>query len=748
MESQVIVGTTLVETVSDSRAAGEILEKIEETTGNRPDKLVADAGYGNVHTLKACEKADVIPVVATAREGKKAEGEESVPVLTGYVVEEATLSCYPTQVFEASTSCGGAHCSSYFCKHPKMITLHPGSDHKGAFVRREPDDAKVSRPVRQGAGLGNGPRLPTEARILSMIHCQPERREMKSHYSGTLINLLPKTSQERDELFNKAKYLKSLQLEDVLINDLEMILTGAFSPLDRFMGQNDYESVLNTMRLSRGLLFPIPIVLHVKKEFIRELKTDEEIVLRDQCNIPIAIMNVEEIFERNQEKEAKSVLGTTDLKHPFVPKIFLWEKYCISGRIQGIQLPTHYDFPQYRLTPQEVNQKLRNMSYENVVGFQTRNPIHKAHEELTKRAMKLVKGALILSPAVGPTKDDDINVYVRMRTYIAMYEKYYDKTRTMLVFLPLAMRMAGPREALWHSIIRKNYGCSHFIVGRAHADPGNDSYGKPFYGPYEAQDICAKYQGEVGINMLFFEELVYSPDINDYVELSKAKNEGLTFRTLSGTQARVDYLFKGKKLPSWFTRKEVGHYLIKSYPPKSRKGFCVWLTGLPSSGKSTIANILSIMLRARSKTVSILDGDVVRTNLSEGLGFSKEDRIKNVSRVGFVANEVIKHNGICIVALVSPYRIAREQVRSSMPEGSFIEVFVDAPIEVCMMRDSKGFYNKAKEGIIKNFTGISDPFESPLAPEIYLNTETFSSEECANQILDFLKKENFIEEDI
>jgi sulfate adenylyltransferase len=569
--------------------------------------------------------------------------------------------------------------------------------------------------------------------------------ELNTPYGGTLINLLPNISQERADLFDKTKYLRSIQLEDIFLCDLEMLLMGAFSPLDRFMGKRDYESVLNTMRLSTGILFPIPIIFPVKQEFAQGLKPDEEIVLRDQYNIPIAIMNVEEIFERNPDQEAKSILGTTDIKHPFLPKIFLSGRYCLSGKLNGIQLPYHYDFPQYRLTPQKINQKLIKMSFDYVVGFQTRNPIHRAHEELTKRAMKQINGALILSPAVGPTKDDDIDVYARMRTYIAIYEKYYDKIRALLIFLPLAMRLAGPREALWHSIIRKNLGCSHFIVGRAHADPGNDSHGKPFYGPYEAQDICAKYQDEIGIKMLFFEELVYSPDINDYLEISKAKNDGLTFRTLSGTQAREDYLFKGKKLPSWFTRKEVAHYLLEAYPPKSKKGFCVWLTGLPSSGKSTIANILSNMLRSRSKTVSLLDGDVVRTNLSEGLGFSKEDRVKNISRVGFVANEIIRHNGVCIVALVSPYRIAREQVRRSMPEGSFIEVFVDAPIEVCQLRDTKGFYKKAKEGIIKNFTGFDDPFESPSAPEIHLESHIFSPEECTNEIMEFLRRKGFLE---
>nr|2GKS_A Chain A, Bifunctional SAT/APS kinase [Aquifex aeolicus]2GKS_B Chain B, Bifunctional SAT/APS kinase [Aquifex aeolicus] len=544
----------------------------------------------------------------------------------------------------------------------------------------------------------------------------------------------------------KIKYLKSIQISQRSVLDLELLAVGAFTPLDRFMGEEDYRNVVESMRLKSGTLFPIPITLPMEKEIAKDLKEGEWIVLRDPKNVPLAIMRVEEVYKWNLEYEAKNVLGTTDPRHPLVAEMHTWGEYYISGELKVIQLPKYYDFPEYRKTPKQVREEIKSLGLDKIVAFQTRNPMHRVHEELTKRAMEKVGGGLLLHPVVGLTKPGDVDVYTRMRIYKVLYEKYYDKKKTILAFLPLAMRMAGPREALWHGIIRRNYGATHFIVGRDHASPGKDSKGKPFYDPYEAQELFKKYEDEIGIKMVPFEELVYVPELDQYVEINEAKKRNLKYINISGTEIRENFLKQGRKLPEWFTRPEVAEILAETYVPKHKQGFCVWLTGLPCAGKSTIAEILATMLQARGRKVTLLDGDVVRTHLSRGLGFSKEDRITNILRVGFVASEIVKHNGVVICALVSPYRSARNQVRNMMEEGKFIEVFVDAPVEVCEERDVKGLYKKAKEGLIKGFTGVDDPYEPPVAPEVRVDTTKLTPEESALKILEFLKKEGFIKD--
>ena len=559
----------------------------------------------------------------------------------------------------------------------------------------------------------------------------------------SLVNLIV-GEEEKREILEKIKFLKSLQLSPRFVCDLEMLAVGGFTPLDRFMGEEDYKCVVKEMRLKDGTLFPMPVTLPVDREFVKELKEGEEIVLRDPKNIPLAVMSVEEVYKWDLDYEAKNVLKTTDPRHPLVAEMHTWGEYYISGEVKVLQLPKHYDFPEYRKTPEQVREELSKLGYERVVAFQTRNPMHRVHEEITKRAREKVGGALLIHPVVGLTKSGDVDTFTRMRIYKTLYEKYYDKNSTVLAFLPLAMRMAGPREALWHGIIRKNYGATHFIVGRDHAGPGRDSKGKPFYQPYEAQELFSQYEEEIGVKMVPFEELVYVPEIGNYVEKSEAEKRGYEYVFISGTEIRDNYLRNGKKLPEWFTRSEIAEILLETYVPKHKQGFCIWLTGLPCSGKSTIAEILSVMLQARGRKVTLLDGDVVRTHLSKGLGFSKEDRVTNILRVGFVASEIVKHNGVVICALVSPYRSARNQVRSMMEEGKFIEVFVDAPIEVCESRDVKGMYRKAKEGLIKGFTGVDDPYEPPEAPEVRIDTTKLTPEESAKKIIEHLIMEGFI----
>lgn len=548
------------------------------------------------------------------------------------------------------------------------------------------------------------------------------------------------TGEERQELLARATKLPSVQISARALCDLELLATGGFTPLDRFMGKMDYERVLTEMRLKNGVLFPIPVTLPVDESAVPSW--GEAIVLSDVRNIPIAIMQIEEVYHYDAQREARLVLGTTDARHPLISEMVRWGKVYVSGGLKVINMPTYHDFLDLRLTPAEVRRRLGKMGYSKVVAFQTRNPMHRIHEELTKRAAEEVDGALLVHPVVGMTKPGDVDHYTRVRTYRALVENHYDPQRTLLSLLPLAMRMAGPREALWHAIIRRNHGATHLIIGRDHAGPGNDSQGKPFYGPYEAQALVAQYSNEVGVEPVEFKELVYLPEDERYEEINKIPEEANVL-TISGTQVREDYLAKGKLLPEWFTRQETAEILQQMYPPRHKQGFCIWFTGLSGSGKSTTAEILTSLLLERGRQITVLDGDVVRTHLSKGLGFSREDRDTNILRIGFVAGEIARHGGPVICAAISPYRAARNEARK-MVGDNFIEVFVDTPIEVCEQRDVKGLYARARRGQITGFTGVDDPYEAPANPEITLDTINNDAATNARYILAYLEERGFI----
>jgi len=544
----------------------------------------------------------------------------------------------------------------------------------------------------------------------------------------------------RDAL-ERAKELPSIRLSDRSICDLELLATGAFHPLDRFMGAADYARVLEEMRLASGQLFPIPVTLPVSPDDRVEL--DREVALLDSRNDILAVMTVEEIYEWDLETTARQVFGTTDARHPLVAEMHAWGTRNVSGRLQVLNLPRHYDFRELRLTPAQTRSRLEEIGIENVVAFQTRNPLHRAHEELTKRAVEDVDGVLLLHPVVGMTKPGDIDHFTRVRTYKALANKYYDPNRIVLALLPLAMRLAGPREALWHALIRRNYGANHMIIGRDHASPGNDSNGKPFYPPYAAQELVQSFADEVGVRVLPFGEFVYLPEEDRYEDVRSIAPHVATAQ-LSGTLIRDWYRSGAAELPSWFARPEVTEAIADVYPPRHKQGFCIWFTGLSAAGKSTTAEILTVLLQEFGKQVTLLDGDVVRNNLSRGLGFSKEDRDANIRRIGFVAAEIVKHQGAVVCAAVSPYRATRNDVRSMIGAERFIEVFVNTPIEECERRDVKGMYLKARRGELKSFTGIDDPYEQPLNPELELDTLTNSAEENAHRIIAYLKEHKFL----
>jgi sulfate adenylyltransferase len=361
---------------------------------------------------------------------------------------------------------------------------------------------------------------------------------------------------------------------------------------------------------------------------------------------------------------------------------------------------------------------------------------------MTKRAIADVEGVLLLHPVVGMTKPGDIDHYTRVRTYKILAERYYDPERILLALLPLAMRLAGPREALWHALIRRNYGANYLIVGRDHASPGKDSQGKPFYGPYDAQELVGQFSQELGVGVMPFQELGYFP-VEGYKEMTAASRA--TALTISGTEVREEYLQKGRELPEWFSRPQIAKVLSEAYPPRHRQGVCIWFTGLSGAGKSTTAEVLTELLLEHGRQATVLDGDVVRTHLSKGLGFSKEDRDTNIRRIGFVAAEIARHGGVAICAAVSPYRATRNDVRNMVGRDRFIEVFVDTPLEVCEQRDAKGIYAQARRGEIKNFTGIDDPYEIPLQAEIAFDTVAHTAEENARGILDYLVKQGFVQ---
>jgi len=409
-------------------------------------------------------------------------------------------------------------------------------------------------------------------------------------------------------------------------------------------------------------------------------------------------------------------------------------------------LPARYDFKSLRLTPTEARARLEQFGHQNVIAFQTRNPLHRVHEELTKRATMEKDGVLLLHPSVGMTKPGDVDHFTRVRTYKALAAHYYDPDRVLLSLLPLAMRMGGPREAVWHAIIRRNFGANHLIVGRDHAGPGNDSTGKPIYGPYDAQEMVEKFSEELGVTPVPFQMLVYLPEEDRYEEVTKVAQDTKT-ASISGTQVREQYLHNGVQLPGWFTRPEVAEILAETYPPRYHQGVCVWLTGLHNSGKSTTANVLTTLLQEHGRNVTLLDGDVVRTHFSEGLGFSKEDRDEHVRRIGFVASEITRHGGIAVCAAVSPYRSTRNEVRSSVGSDNYIEVFVNTPLEVCEQRDTKGLYARARRGEIVRFTGIDDPYESPKNPELTIETVQHTPEENARMILEVMIERGFVRAD-
>jgi sulfate adenylyltransferase len=562
-------------------------------------------------------------------------------------------------------------------------------------------------------------------------------------HGGQLVDLMVGESRANEIKEHSLEYA-SWDLTPRQTNDLELLLTGAFSPLRGFLNKADYESVRDTMRLADGTLWPMPITLDVSAEVAENLKEGDQLALRDQEGVMLAVLTVGDVWEPDKAAEAEKVFGSNNIEHPAINYLFNTAgTHYVGGTLEGVALPHHYDFHELRRTPAQLRAWLSEHGWESLVAFQTRNPMHRAHVELTMRAAEATGGHLLIHPVVGMTKPGDVDHYTRVRVYKKIIDRYPDNTAT-LSLLPLAMRMGGPREAVWHAIIRKNHGVTHFIVGRDHAGPGSDSSGTPFYGPYDAQEMMVEYQDEIGVTMVPFKLMVFVPEDDKYEPIDELA-EGTEFLSISGTELR-DKLASGDEIPEWFTYPEVVEELRLTSKPRDKQGYTVFFTGLSGSGKSTVANALMVkLLEQGGRTVTLLDGDLVRKNLSKGLTFSKEDRDANVMRIGYVASEITKAGGAAVCAPIAPYEAARSVNRATIsPYGGYVLVHVATPLEVCEQRDRKGLYAKARAGIIPEFTGISDPYEVPEDAEIVLDTSNIGVEEAAQVVYDYLVEHGYV----
>ncbi len=552
------------------------------------------------------------------------------------------------------------------------------------------------------------------------------------------------SSKDIAKLVKESNNYESLILTDRQLCDIELILNRGFAPLTGFLNKGDYESVLKDMRLEDGTLWPIPITLDASNSFIKKIINQNKITLKDKEGFPLAILDITDIWKPDYMLESKLIYGSLDIKHPGIN--YLMKKSCenyIGGHLVKIALPRHYDYKKYRHTPSELKSNFRSKNWRKIIAFQTRNPLHKAHVEMTKRAMKELNAKLLLHPAVGNTKPGDLDHFTRVRCYEHVLNKY-NQNEAILSLLPIAMRMGGPREALWHALIRKNFGCTHLIVGRDHAGPGLDSKGSPFYGPYDAQKLLFEHAKEIKIKTVPFKLLVYIPKSNSYSEIETVK-KNTDYKIISGTKLR-SMLDTGKKVPEWFTYPEVIRELKISRPPLSKRGFTVFFTGLSGSGKSTLANGLMVkLLEHGDRPVTLLDGDIVRTHLSSELGFSKKHRSLNVQRIGFVAGQITKNGGVALCAPIAPYEKDRAINRDLISScGGYVEIFVNTPLTKCEERDVKGLYSMARKGIIKEFTGISDPYEKPKNPDMVINSSGVSPQNLVDIIFNKIKKLGFI----
>ncbi|TID17073.1 sulfate adenylyltransferase [Venturia nashicola] len=569
-------------------------------------------------------------------------------------------------------------------------------------------------------------------------------------HGGILKDLISRDAPRRKELEAEAEKLPAVVLTERQLCDLELILNGGFSPLEGFMNEKDYNGVVENSRLSDGALFSIPITLDLSQETIDELgvKPGARLALRDfRDDRHLAILTVDDVYKPDKEKEAKHVFDSEgDVAHPAIKYLYNSVKeFYVGGKLDAIDRLMHYDYVGLRYSPAELRLHFDKLGWQRVVAFQTRNPMHRAHRELTVRAARARQANVLIHPVVGLTKPGDIDHFTRVRVYQALLPRY-PNGMAVLGLLPLAMRMAGPREAIWHSIIRKNHGATHFIVGRDHAGPGKNSKGVDFYGPYDAQVAVEKYKDELGIEVVPFQMMTYLPDADEY----KPKDEveaGVRTLDISGTELRRR-LRLGLAIPEWFSYPEVVRVLRESHPPRNKQGFTVFLTGYQNSGKDAIARALNVTLNQQGgRSVSLLLGETVRSELSSELGFSRTDRDKNIARIAFVASELTRAGAAVIAAPIAPFEEARKSAREIVEKyGSFYLIHVATSLDHSEKTDRRGIYAKARRGEIKGFTGVDDPYEAPVKADLVVDIEKTNVRTAVHQIVLLLEAEGLLDQ--
>ena len=565
-------------------------------------------------------------------------------------------------------------------------------------------------------------------------------------HGGNLCELLIEP-ERAEQLKSDSRDFPSITLSHRQHCDLELLMNGAFSPLRGFMNRDECESVVDSMRLPGGLLWPVPIVLDVPSKLGERLEKGQQLALRDGEGFMPAVLTIEDIWKSDKAQEAERVYGTKSTAHPGVR--YLYEQqhdYYVGGKIEGIQLPPHYDFENLWDTPAGLRLLFSKMGWRQVVALHSSNPMHRVHRELALQVAKDVQAHILLHPAVGMTKPGDLHYYARVHCYQAI-RRHFPHNLAIMSLLPLAMRMAGPREALWHAIVNQNYGCSHFIIGPGHASPPTGRVDdERFYGKNDAQELVEKYQNELQIKPVLVEEMRYSQKRGGFHWLSVLQQAGEPGERVSGEELKRR-LSRGEEIPAWFSYPEVIRELRKVCPPRFRQGFTLFFTGLSGAGKSTLAKIIyAKLIEAGSRPVTLLDGDIVRQNLSSELGFSKEHRDLNVRRIGFVAGQITKNGGVAICAPIAPYAATRTVIREAIEEhGVFIEIHVATPLDVCEARDRKGLYIKARKGLIPEFTGVSDPYEEPRHPELRIDTTSLAPMEAAQEIFLYLLREGYLD---
>ncbi len=574
-----------------------------------------------------------------------------------------------------------------------------------------------------------------------------------------VVNLMVNPEQA-EELKRASVEFPSIDLDHRQTCDLELLLNGGYSPLRGFMGRADYDSVLKDMRLANGAFWPMPIMLDIDAKTAASLNPGMRVALRDLEGFMLAVLTVSDTWEADRSAEISAkVTGLTQSART----------HYLGGGLQGLAQPVRHDYASLWLTPQALRDFFIRHGWQRVAAFKTQRALHRAEHDFTQQAAAEHQASLLISPIMSTIRSDTLDYHNQMRCYQAVMP-HYPASTTTLALLPLTLRgavssgirppwmaevskmqehffdlplvtlalpcAAGVRELLWHAMVYRNHGCTHLIIDQRDLPDGTDLDG--------LRSGFAAFQKEIGVELIMMPPLVYVEDRAQHMPKDKVP-EGARVIDFSGVELRRR-LTEGLEIPPWFSYAGVLQALRQAQPARSQRGFTIFFTGLSGAGKSTIAKALMIkLLEMGGRNVTLLDGDVVRKHLSSELGFSKEHRDINVRRIGYVASEITKHGGIAICAPIAPYTAMRRAVREMIePLGGFFETYICTSIEVCEGRDRKGLYAKARAGLVKEFTGISDPYEVPEHPEVMLDTSVLSVDEAVQQILLRLERDGYV----